>query len=119
MTMMGTAEQYLQADTAVKVEEAVYKSLSEKVDGVHEAMDVALCNTMLKSSCTVLERGLLRRVLYPLVLALEGLLKHKDIESSSWNAINPQILEAAAGLGTLQTRYISERFRWSWTPQGD
>ena len=68
-------------------------------------MDVAVCSTMIKSGCTVLERGLLRRVLYPLVLALEGRLKH-DIQSS----------EATAGLGTLQTRYISERFRWSWSP---
>ena len=105
MTMMRTAEQYLHSETAMKVEEAVHKSLFEKADGVYEAMDVAVCSRMIKSPCTVLERGLLRRVLYPLVLALEGRLQH-DIQSS----------EAAAGLGTLQTRYISERFRWSWSP---
>ena len=102
MTMMRTAEQYLHPKTAMKVEEAVHKSLSKKVDSVCEAMDVAVRSTMIKSPCTGLDRGLLRRVLYPLVLALEGRLKH-DIESSE-----------AAGLGTLQTRWISERFRWSW-----
>ena len=104
MTMMRTAEQYLHSETAMKVEESVHKSF-EKADGVYEAMDMAVCSTMINSPCAVLERRLLRRVLCPLVLALEGELK-LDTQSS----------EAAAGLGMLQTRYISERFRWSWSP---
>eukprot|EP00438_Fugacium_kawagutii_P014901 Skav226521 [mRNA] locus=scaffold1773:200016:200393:- [translate_table: standard] len=108
-TLMSTAEQYLRPETLGKVKAFAMKESFVDASCEYEEVEAVLCSAMVNSPSTLLERRLLRRVLCPLVLALEGSRRAKNFTSSN---LNQAILQAATGLEPSRTRDISESLRF-------